>query len=872
MPYAIRVIQTCRPLLLGAALSLVLGGCSTLTYRQIPFDRPDVAAAATEPAAASAAVEEPPTTEGEAPRGRRVLLLVVEGLRPSVLDAYLRDLREADYEPEWRSGLALLRREGFGMATSARAEAPVPGTGLAAAATLATGTYPAEHRIMGDTFYTARADGRLTRFDAGDPVDGARIHYGPGLSWPSAENPTLPMTLLTRPTWAERMHPDRRVVTVFAPFGGGDWLVPDPPSVGAPAVLPTRYGTAATPLLDREATDGVLEVLLDPTVDVVVGWYRGVSVNSCARPGAECGNAAGGIRGVQSRALRRFDEQLAEILAAYRIGDADGFAQTAVVVTGTGSGADRGPNRPDLSRAIPIESVWSALGERSEGACGERLNAAIDRGDLVIAADGSAVARIYVRGSPPGQAHRHRADLACLGPALERVLEDASWLAGIAHLPAEALGQPGDRADRFAVQLRPSFEEGLPARRRDRLLDRIRLSIDSGPAPRSGEAILFADRGFVFLDPASPRRLDHMARSALDGPSQAIPFVIAHPKLAEVLPSTLRSTPVELADLGPTIMTLVEAPAATGADLPRPPVLAWEGARGALNVVRADRQVRTPRTRALPEVFISEDDAQIVVGMTESAELWPADTVRFRLGDAVYDWDPDANAFPEDVPCSFTEAQKRRTWRCTAPVDRSTPSATLAVVQRSPHGDDEIDGPMTTMIPLALGPSWPQIEAMSAQCATPEALTIKVQAKDALGLARLDLVMVDDRLGEPTRVMGSLAVEVPLGRLEPAVACSKDPFAGACAVAGDAPTIDRAVEVALPIALLDHHARARTLPGTARIDAERLAARWSAAKGPGQAPRAAWLAVDLCNVAGACARQPLLSDVDWRAMAERGCR
>lgn len=846
------------PRAMGLLLTLAaLGsGCSTLAHKHVAAHGPHALADTPGDAEAEGADE-----AADDPRRRRLLVMVVEGLRQGVLTDYLERLDDADDEPEWPSGLAVLRQGGFRFAVAGQAETSVPGGGLAAAATWATGQWPAAHRIPGEVFYEARPGGQLLRYAFDAPLDAARIQYAPGLGWPSTARPTLAGALLAERTWAARLAPTHRVAITFAPFGHeAEWLLPEPSDLGAASRLPTAYAAAASPLFDQESADGALEMLLRDEVDVVVAWFRSIGVESCAQPDPDCGGG-GGLNAIQARALQGLDGRLGEVLTRYQIAQPGAFARTSVLLVGTGSGIDRG-DAIDNAKVMPPETLLDRIVERASEACIPRLTAARARGDLVVAAGGSSVARVYVRPAPLGQRARVRDDLACLGPALEALLDGSPWMSAVAHLPAERMGEAGPRAERFALRLRDDFEQKLSARRRSRLRARIRRSIDDGPAPRAGDAVVFASSGWIFADPTG-RLLPDAALGGLTDVAMAMPFLIADRALSDVAGGGLRSTTVELADVAPTILAMAEAPDKAFAGLPRPPVVRWRG--DALEHVRADRRIRAPERPERPSASFTEGPEGLTAGLDESTELWPADVVALRIGEAVFRWDPDANAFPEGLPCTYTEADGRRRWRCTAPVDRRGPGLTLVAVQRDPSGDDDVDGPLTRIEPVVVGASKPFLGDARVECVTGSGLRVAMQARDPLGLGEAHVFLVDDRVGADDRISGGLSASVELGRVEPVAACAADPFGPACAVAPSAAEVAGVVELPFAPDLVAHHAAAMALPGVTPVDGRALRQAWSDAGDPGTAPEQAWLALKVCNVAGQCVRRALISDVDLRA-------
>ncbi len=840
-------------------------GCSTVAHRHIaPHPAPEAPAAAPEGAESDAA------DTSEASR-RRVLLIVAEGLRQGVFAEYLETLEDADFEPDWPSGLATLRQEGFGFAASERAEASVPGGGLAAAATWATGQWPEAHGIPGAVFHEARPDGYLVRYAFDTPIDGARVFYGPALSWPGPDAPALAGDLLRTETWAARLTPGRQVAMVFAPFGqGAEWLVPEPVEIGAASRLSTDYAAAATPLIDREVRDGAFEMLLDDEVDVVVAWFRGVGVESCAQTPTTCRSSSEGITDVQRGALQQLDGRLGDLLRRYLIARPSGFDDLSVLLVGTGSGIDRGPEQPDKSVTVP--ALLARLADDApDEACRARLTEAAAAGDLVVAAGGGALARITVRPAPPGQQHRVRRDLACLGGAIDALLEEAPWLAGAARLPAEGLGGEGPRSSRFVVRLHPTFQRGLSARRRSRLMARIRRSIDDGETTRGGHALLFASAGWVFTDPLDGGRPPDVALGSIEAASMAIPFVIADRALSDVAEGAVRSTPVELADVAPTVLSMLGAPEA-GAGLPRPPVVQWRlEPRRVLEHVRADRRIRPPPVGPLPTVTWSETGEALTLGLNESAELWPADVVAMRLGEQVFRWDPDDNTFPEGLPCQYAEVDERRRWQCTVPVDRSAPRVMTAAVRRSPSADPSREGPRDELIPVVVGDARPTVTALAPRCVSDDSIEVRVEATDGLGLGRLEVFLADGRVGQPGHVPGGLFADATLGAIEPSEGCATDPLGEACALRATAPAV--AVEVSVPFSrsALDHFDVARRLPGLEPGGSDALGEAWTADDGSGPAPRSAYLVARVCNVAGRCVRRALMSDVAYASMRAAGC-
>ncbi|MCA9538860.1 MAG: alkaline phosphatase family protein, partial [Myxococcales bacterium] len=305
------------PALLAAGLAF---GCSTISHQHI--GRP------------------PPRELATQPDRPRALVIAVDGLRADVFAAYLGRLERAAYEPDWRSGLALLRREGFHWAVAQRAEATAPASGLSALATLATGEYADVNGIPGDTFYEVDAGGRAARYDFEGPVDGSRLFFGPALALPDDAGPALPDTLLRTGTWYDQLAPAGHAAVVFQPFvAGAEGIIPQPSDVTGAAFLPDQLGAAAAPLIDREVARTLTELLLRDDSTVIVASFREVFTRSCEQDG--CGGPSTDLRRIQTAALRALDDHLFTTFARYRTARPEAFQALSVVLVGTRGVFDR---------------------------------------------------------------------------------------------------------------------------------------------------------------------------------------------------------------------------------------------------------------------------------------------------------------------------------------------------------------------------------------------------------------------------------------------------------------------------------------------------------------------------------------------------
>ena len=436
----------------------------------------------------------PKVAEAGAPDRPRVLLVVAEGLRSDTLVGYLRTLREEDFAPEWHSGLALLGADGFALAPSTRAEAPLPAGGLAAAATIVTGAYPDAHGVPGNRFVVDGA-----RFDFESAADAGRIYFDDAYQ-PPGEAGTPLTRLLRRPTLYERLG-GRRVAAVFHPFGrGADWYVPDDVGTAVTALVPDETGAAATPLLDEGTRAAANVVLLaeDPP-DLVTLGFRGVLTESCYQPDSDCDGGRGDLGRVQRQALRVLDGHLWRLLRKYRAARPEAYAATTLLLVSTGGVVDRRGEAPERgAHTLDAHAVVERLAERSDAACATWWREGRGRGDIRLAPNGGTL-HLTLGRAPRGQQHRTRRALGCIQAALEATLEDEGWLGGAAWLPPDALGVPGPRSARVEARLQPIYAGTLPVHRRERTLRKMRRIFDDGEDARTGQAVLFAAAPWHFV-------------------------------------------------------------------------------------------------------------------------------------------------------------------------------------------------------------------------------------------------------------------------------------------------------------------------------------------------------------------------------------
>jgi hypothetical protein len=852
------------------AATLLGAGCSAIGYHRLAG-----------PAAAEPAPEGAP----------RALLVIVDGLRADVLSDYLRTLREADHEPSWPSGLSLLVRGGARLAP-ARAEAPMPGFGLAADAALLTGQHPDATGIPGSVFFEASADGSLRRFDFTDAADAARIYFEPGFTLPDAEHRPLLETLLRAPTLYERLPPGQ-AVSVLHVFGrGAEWLVPQRSGDGINAILQHEISSWAVPLFDRAVRNAAIDVALGRTPPrLMTLYFRGVSAGSCYQAERACQVEPPDLQAVQTEQLRQVDGHLERILNVLAGSRPEGLSSTTVVLTGTGGLVERiRVGLPESAHQLTPTHVFDRLAGAVDGACSTWLRQAAGRGDLVLAPNGQ-LAHVYVRRLPPGQQADRAFGLECLGTALRKALHqpvpaDASergnppdslpfsaadaWLAAAAWQP----GTPGasPRGVQAEVALSDSMSQSLAASRRGRILARLRRAFDDGAVTRSGDALLFVAAPWIFTDPRLRRPSVHAGSGGLEDAAVGTAFLIADPRLDDLVLQGLTTTAVELADVVPTLLAVLQAPPEASAGLARPPLITWQGDR--LTFVAADRQVQPPPAFLDARLVWRETPEALTFGLEEPSSLWPPDRLALRFGDQRFDWQPEGAPFPADGPCRFQDVEGRRSWLCTVPVDRAKAGLSVAGIRRAPAGEPgEKPSEFTdVVVPVVLGPAdGPRIERLDIACATPESVKLELVAEDALGLDRIELVVADRYGGGlPDRIRAGLQARTSLGGLLPAAVCRTDPLDPGCVISAPHPRWSGPVRVDFPLMLLEHERQASRLLSVNEGDAADLLQRFGTTPFQ-EPPRFSWLMARVCGVNGQCTERPLISDRDFAARVEAGC-
>ncbi len=823
-----------RPLLtLLIALSgaAAVSGCAAIGYERIP--------------APPRAAAEPP-----APPPAPVLVVVVDGLRRDVLSAYVDELANADHVPGWPSGLALLALDDFALHRADRAEAPTPAVGLAPSASLATGAFSGAHGLPASRLNVPGPAGRLRRFDFLGARDASRIYFNTGFAIPTPGAPPH-LTQLTRlPTVYRRLAGHSHPAVVFDRFGdGAEWLIPSTGGAGINAILPHRIGAAAVPLFDRGVRAAAIDLIRRRTPpDLISLYFREVLVESCLDTARRCEAPDESLEARQRQALRTIDGHLWRILRTWRAAHPEGFEALTLILLSTG-GVEA---RPDDGAVDDGDGLWARLQTGATAPCAEALKGAHQAGDLRLETEGAA-AFLTLRPLPLGQRRSDRVVRDCLAQQLAAAVRSTP--------PALAAYALRGNDDTVSTALSPRAAAGLPAYRRPRVQAQLAHSLHG--AARRLDAVLILPAGAVFRDGA---RVPHGIRGNLSGAAGEAALLVASRRFEPTAARTLRSAPIELTDLAPTLAALRGAPLTA---YPRPPFLSLEA--DTLQVPRADRVLAMPSTAdAATEAREIEGALQAVY--EEPASLWPPDEFVARFGEGRWTWDPDSGQFSDGAPCTYTEDATLRRWTCTFPVESDAPGRQAGGLWRLPAPEDDAgpDSSAGRAFERVGGDATPEFTA-AVTCADDAQLVLSVEGQDPTGLDRLTVLLADAHgAGTPGDQPGASLVDVSLAA-DPASNSACTARSSTCAPPARPTQAPAQVAVPLGADLVAHHRRASRLFAAGRGDRAGLADRWRSAGGAEPAPTQGYLAARLCNAAGRCVQRPLVTLATWDTLREQGC-
>ena len=114
----------------------------------------------------------------------------------------------------------------------------------------------------------------------------------------------------------------------------------------------------------------------------------------------------------------------------------------------------------------------------------------------------------------------------------------------------------------------------------------------------------------------------------------------------------------------------------------------------------------------------------------EPKSTWPPDRISIRLGEMGYTYNPDADGFPKDSPCSFKKLDDSR--------DGRVHSKQIALKDK-PYGRAQnafqsqrcLD--LSRSLPVVSGPTNVKIGASRLVCATPDNVKIRVKGRAEFG-------------------------------------------------------------------------------------------------------------------------------------------
>ncbi|MFN3197957.1 MAG: hypothetical protein ACE366_06000 [Bradymonadia bacterium] len=849
-------------------MGVILSGCSAVGYHTV------VATDQTPPQVDA-------VSGAGAPAGHRpmVILVVVDGLRADTLGSHLETIEATDLDPPWPSGLALLRRNGFALGRSTRTEAPIPAYGLAPLTSALTGHMPGVHGLPGSAFFAVESPTELTRYDFEAPFNGARIFYDQGLKVPSEAN-TLLAQMVRVPTLMERLSATHRSAAIFSPLARGAWwLVPDRRAVGVRSILRDRSVTAVMPIFDRGVRDASVDLLLndkDPLPDLVVLNFGTIMSESCFQDDKICSGAAGDLATVQRLGMRTVDGLLWKVMRAVSRAHPERQQALTVMLVGTGGMVDR--TTPEASRPEGADLPAHALGAElarwaTTETCKTWLTQARARGALHIVTQ-SGFAQIYLPPRPMGSGGPIQAGRQCLSEALDVAVEQAPWLAGAAWMPASE-AQP-------EVKLDPTLLNRIAAYRRASLPEKIKAAMGAEGNRRTGDALLFAHPPWRFTDEGTRVRSPYAYQGTLEDDAVQVPFLVASKALPTTVSGELKATQLELADVTPTVLSLLKAPESAFNGLSRQPALKWRADPvdgDQLELVRADRQLKSAvvsdMARAQPVWRPATD--HVMVGLSEGAELRAPDSVDIRLGEKVWRWTYD-DAFPEGAPCQSTTKGPTRTWTCRFDRPEKLEGISTLGLRRDPTSDEEADGVEDFQRPiiwsngedgLQPGPT-PEIA-----CVASDHLKLASAWQPAEGLDQLRVaLMLPGTPHEPQMLYGEAYGALTLSTLSPTAACKeKGPAAVECQYTRTTQPTTEGLKVPFTRTMVDQLKMTRPFLISSISDPKAPPSRWLTETEKRQAPKkTVWLALDQCDASGSCQRTPFMTVADYRAaLAQKPC-
>ena len=830
------------PIALAVALALQLG-CTTIGQYKVA----------------------PETDLEQANSPTPVVIIVLDGLNQNTLSDYLGQLESNAFSPPWLSGLALLARDQFKLGYTSRGGTVIPSSRHASVAALATGTYPDKNGIVGDGFLVRKAMGTSRRLELNRPTHGLSVWRTDAGLRPTSTKPSGLHELLQAKTWLSELATTYRTETLYFPYGHGThWSIPSNERGGTLAILDHAAATQAVPLLDK-AVGLALKRTLIRGPSVVISHFRSIAAASCLRDNVTCEGAKSSLKHQQERALRMIDMLLHRAFKQYSQANSDQYKNTLFIVVGTSGLLDRSlDGLRNSTHILDRERLLDQLGTHIAPACIPWFVKSREHNDISMALDGS-VARLYLPQCRLGNCDERQRAMQCLSPALEQMAITTQWLAGVAWDPW--VGTPyRPIAQRLKTIYRKSFWINLTAHQRARLDAKVRRSISTTSGGRSGDVVLFSSGPWIFRE-ASHTELGTYARTGgFNAKMMRIPIMFMDRRLSDAAVRSLHSAPLEITDIAPTVLSLLGVPHER---YERPPAIQWRtGDKEHLEFAPAERSIRRPSVPKETTFFSETAGNSITLGIREAGTHWPPDAVELTLAKTKYSWDPDAAKFDPSAPCTYTSSRAERLWQCTFPKP-GQPGEYQARAMRAPNPTS--DGNFVSEHIVYVKPSAPTIHRIRPICASSKTLEIELETSDAIGLQTLHASFTSRDSATKTESLMPIAAAVQNASKTCDAAtkqhCPPDvPFR-----AHKKKTAQ--YRFALKSAWLD-----RIEDGSALLEStvtdrlraqEKFKALSSADDSP--SPKLAWITLTVCNRAGKCTSQPILTDSEYRMMLTTQC-
>ena len=340
-----------------------------------------------------------------------------------------------------------------------------------------------------------------------------------------------------------------------------------------------------------------------------------------------------------------------------------------------------------------------------------------------------------------------------------------------------------------------------------------------------------------------------MHQGSLSTETMAIPFLFASRHLADDAVTQLRTAHLELDDLSTTIFELL-GERKNPASIARIPPTHSEMARHAIAKTRFRKySARGRMSQHSKSTSFTFNESQSTFDLTvrEPKSTWPPDRISIRLGEMGYTYNPDADGFPKDSPCSFKKLDDSREWTCSFKVERSKRQTVWARAERIPNANGA--STWSRSLPVTSGPTNVKIGASRLVCATPESVKVRVKGRAGFGFTYGQLSLRAKDVNIPLAGLDAEAALVP----SPERYCPADrPLAESCPLAKAISKID--TQIAFPLRHQNY-----------------AAYRWSRSLRPTATNSPLELVLRACSHAGHCEDKVIATEAEYTEAVARGC-